>query len=319
MFGPKIAVIGPDGVSSASVPALIEEVAMSRKRNFIFSAAILGSILLWPLFGLASGDRGVHPSALGQTPLIQDPPAGGAFVWYLGHCGYAVRTRNHFLIFDYQEERDGPQPKTRPARPSLAEGWIVPDEIKDLKVRVFVSHSHSDHFSSIVYSWKKEIPDIAYYFGWKAADDPSYHYLAGPRSGLVSDGLEIETINSHHSGVPESAFLVKVDGLIIYHNGDCQPDDAASENDFLRTKTDRIDLAFVFPVSGEGEKYGIQNRDFFGKFKVGAAFPMHVTAGSPMYLEFQKAFQSLFPGLAVHVPMKMGETFVFENGRVHTR
>jgi L-ascorbate metabolism protein UlaG (beta-lactamase superfamily) len=319
MFGPKIAVIGPDGVSCASAPALCEEVVMSRKRIFIFSAAILSSIMLWPQLGPGSDDRGVRPSALGQTPVIQAPPAGGAFIWYLGHCGYAVRTRNHFLIFDYQEERDGPRPKTRPALPSLAEGWIVPDEIKDLKVRVFVSHSHSDHFSPIVYSWKKEIPDIAYYFGWQAGADPSVHYFVLPRTELISDGLEISTINSHHSGVFESAFLVKVDGLIIYHNGDCQPADAAKENDFLRTKTDRIDLAFVFPVSSEGEKYGIQNRDFFGKFKVAAAFPMHVTAGSPTYLEFQNAFQALFPGLAVHVPMKMGETFVFENGRVHTR
>jgi hypothetical protein len=35
-----------------------------------------------------------------------------------------------------------------------------------------------------------------------------------------------------------------------------------------------------------------------------------------MYLEFQKVFQAKFPGLRIQVPMKLGQKFVFENGRV---
>ncbi len=261
--------------------------------------------------GLKSG------SALRPAPgSLQAPASGEAAVWYLGHCGYAVRTESHLLIFDYQEERDGRQLKSRPDRPSLDSGWIDPEEIKDMKVRVFVSHSHEDHFGPAIFGWEKIVPDIAYYFGWRAKDNPGYHYLAGPRAELKSGGLEIATINSHHSGVPEVAWLIKVDGLAIYHNGDCQPDDPASEYDYLKTKTGRIDLAFVFPVSEEGQKYTIQNRDFFRKFKVGAAFPMHVRAGDAMYLEFQKVFQAGFPGLAIHVPMKMGQKFIYRNGGI---
>ncbi|MBE0711660.1 MAG: hypothetical protein IH583_04690 [Candidatus Aminicenantes bacterium] len=56
--------------------------------------------------------------------------------------------------------------------------------------------------------------------------------------------------------------------------------------------------------------------DFFGKFDVRAAFPIHVRAGDPMYLEFQKVFQAKFPGLSIHVPMKMGQKFVFADGKV---
>jgi L-ascorbate metabolism protein UlaG (beta-lactamase superfamily) len=254
-------------------------------------------------------------AAPGRTP-VETPPAGGAVVWYLGHCGYAVRTQGHLLIFDYQEQRDGQQPKARPAKPSLDDGWIEPGEIKDLKVRVFASHSHQDHYDPVIFSWKAAIPDIAYYFGWQAADDPSYHYLVGPRAELKSGGLEIATINSHHSGVPEVAWLIKVDGLVIYHNGDCQPGDPSAENDFLKTRSDVIDLAFVFPVHEEGQRYTVQNLDFFTKFRVKAAFPMHVQAGDAMYLRFQEAFQAKFPGLPIHVPLKMGQKFVFTNGRV---
>ncbi len=250
------------------------------------------------------------------APILENPPAGGAVVWYLGHCGYAVRTQGHLLIFDYQEQRDGQQPKSRPDQPSLAAGWVDPAEIKDLKVRVFVSHSHGDHFDPVIFSWKGAVPDIAYYFGWKATDDPSFNYLPGPRAELKSDDLEIATINSHHSGVPEVAWLVKVDGLVIYHNGDCRPDNPAAEYDYLRTKAVAIDLAFVFPVYEEGQKYAVQNVDFFTKFRVQAAFPMHAQAGDAMYLNFQKAFQSEFPGLRIHIPTKMGQKFVFKNGRI---
>jgi L-ascorbate metabolism protein UlaG (beta-lactamase superfamily) len=280
-------------------------------------------VLLWLLLGILSfilfflfvAAAPAPPSRLASVSSPA-PPGGVATVWYLGHCGYAVRTQDHLLVFDYQESYDGRQHKSLPSQRSLADGWIDPKEIKDLKVRVFVSHSHEDHFDPVIFTWKSVVPDIAYYFGWQASDDPSYHYLIGPRAELTSGGLAIATINSHHSGVPEVAWLVKVDGLVIYHNGDCLPNDPASEHDFLKSKSGRIDLAFVFPVSNPGEKYTIQGEDFFRKFSVGAAFPMHATAGDAMYLEFQKVFQAKFPGLRIYVPMKLGQKFVFENGRI---
>jgi L-ascorbate metabolism protein UlaG (beta-lactamase superfamily) len=270
-------------------------------------------ILVFAVIAFMLAVLGAPPS--GKAPsgptAPEDPTPGGALVWYLGHCGYAVRTAGYLLIFDYQERTDGRQPKTRPEHPGLANGWIDPEEIKGLKVRVFVSHSHEDHFDPVIFSWRATVPDILYYFGWRAGDDPRDAYLVGPRAELASGGLEIATINSHHSGVPEVAWLVKVDGLVVYHNGDCLPDDPAAGHDFLRTKTAAVDLAFVFPVIAEGERYTIQERDFFRKFKVGAAFPMHARAGDAMYLDFRKAFQAAFPGLVIHVPEALGQKFVY--------
>jgi L-ascorbate metabolism protein UlaG (beta-lactamase superfamily) len=270
-----------------------------RKMSFLEGSAFFLSAIL--VFGVSASEGARN---------VDLPPDGGAVVWYLGHCGYAVRTQNHLLVFDYQERQDGRQPKSRPDEPSLDTGWIDPREIKDLKVRVFVSHSHEDHYDPVILNWRGAVPDIAYYFGWKAAEDPSHHDFVDPRAEIKSGGLEIATINSHHSGVPEVAWLVKVDGLVIYHNGDCRPDDPVSEHEFLKTRTDAIDLAFVFPVTQSGEKYTIQEEDFFRKFKVGAAFPMHAQAGDAMYLEFQKVFHEKFPGLRIHLPMKMGQKFV---------
>lgn len=273
-------------------------------RKAATSLALILSLMALPVPGLT------------ETDLAQNPAGGDALIWYLGHCGFALRTQNHLLIFDYQELRDGAQPKARPAKPSLDEGWIDPEEIKGLAVRVFVSHSHNDHFDPVIFGWLKVIPDIAYFFGWKAADDPSFHYFIGPRAELASSGLEIATINSHHSGVPEVAWLIKADGLVIYHNGDCQPDDPASEYDFLRRKADRIDLAFVMTVYESRLRYTTQSLDLFRKFNPRAVFPMHAQAGDSMYVEFEKAYKAKVPGLPVFIPRKMGDRFVYKNSSI---
>jgi len=153
------------------------------------------------------------------------------------------------------------------------------------------------------------VPDIAYFFGWKAAEDPSYHYLIGPRAELKSGGLDIVTINSHYSGVPEAAWLVKVERLVIYHNGDCQPGDPASEYDFLKTKAGRIGLAFVPPVYEDRYRYAAQNLDLFQKFSPRAVFPMHAQAGDSKYVEFKKTYKAKISGLPVFIPRRMGDRF----------
>ena len=267
---------------------------MIRSRNFLLfgvSATVL--TLIWNGFS------------------SQNARSAEAVVWYLGHCGFAVKTSGHLLIFDYQERRDGQQTKVRPARPSLDNGWIDPEEINNLKVRVFIFYAHEDHFDPVIFGWKKTIPDIVCYFGWRASEDPAHHYLVGPRAELTAGGLEIATINSHHSGVPEVAWLVRVDGLVLYHNGDCQPGNPSLEYDFLREKADHIDIAFLPPVYEDGQKYTKQNLDLFDRFRVGAVFPMHARAGDSRYVDFQKAFQAKTAGAPIHIPMKMGERFIY--------
>jgi len=62
----------------------------------------------------------------------------------------------------------------------------------------------------------------------------------------------------------------------------------------------------------DGQKYTAQILALFERFSVNAVFPMHAQAGAPRYMEFQKAFRVKIPGLAVRVPVKMGERFVYE-------
>jgi len=167
---------------------------------------------------------------------------GQAIVWSLGHCGFAVKTRTRLLIFDYFS-RGG----ARPAKPSLANGFVDPEEVKDLDVTVFVSHSHGDHFDPVILGWRPVVKNIRYIFGWNARKGERTMDMPAPRSTASLDGLEIFTVNGEHNDVPETAYLVKLDGLSIYHAGDTISPTAAFKADFeyLRGKAGRIDLAFV--------------------------------------------------------------------------
>jgi hypothetical protein len=102
--------------------------------------------------------------ALGEGAT--EPPRNEkeAYIWYLGHSGWAIQTKSHFLIFDYWERTESER--------ALANGHIRPEEIRDQNVIVFVSHGHPDHFDPRVLEWKDEVPRITYVFGWEADEDP---------------------------------------------------------------------------------------------------------------------------------------------------
>jgi len=149
----------------------------------------------------------------GRSRLLDEKYADGeAAVWYLGHCGIAVKTQNHFMIFDYWR----PDVSNSPC---LANGAVCPDEIGDLKVTVFVTHDHRDHFFEGTYAWVDQVKDITYVYGFEPRGGyagPEFEAI-GPREHKIINGLKVSTIKANDAGV---GFLVKADGVELYHAGD---------------------------------------------------------------------------------------------------
>lgn len=171
-----------------------------------------------------------------------DQPDPGVHVWSLGGNGWALRIGEKMLVFDYVGGVDPTPPASGEAR-NLQRGYIDPDELRSFEVYVFVTHSHQDHFDPVILEWQDQIDRITYFFGWQAGSNPEYRYMIGPRAHTQSGGVEVYTINSH-SDVPEVSYLVKVDGLTIYHNGDYRGS-YLEDFEYLQTITDHIDIAFV--------------------------------------------------------------------------
>jgi L-ascorbate metabolism protein UlaG (beta-lactamase superfamily) len=132
-----------------------------------------------------------------------------AIIYYLGHSSWAVKTKSHFLIFDYYEKNRNAADK------SLSNGFINPAEIKGENVFVFVSHKHPDHYDNVIHTWKTSINNITYIAGWNSRGTD---FVGIPPHSYTSiKDLKISTLKSTDEG---SGFLVDVDGLTIFHAGD---------------------------------------------------------------------------------------------------
>ncbi|NPD47349.1 MULTISPECIES: MBL fold metallo-hydrolase [unclassified Lentimicrobium] len=191
---------------------------------------------------------------------------------YLGHSGWAIKTKSNFLIFDYQEKYDFKWEK-QPVK-NLLSGYIDPDEIKDYNVFIFTSHEHGDHYDPLILDWDKKIENITYFFGWDFSSEEKYHCLRNPRSHYKDETIEVYTINSKHSGVFESAFLIIIDGIVIYHNGDYKGD-YKNDYEYLKSKTEKIDIVFSNSDPWEKSQYILQAKYLMKQFAAQYFFPMH--------------------------------------------
>lgn len=225
--------------------------------------------------------NGETASALLKKPLSNNE----AVVWYTGHSGWTIKTKNHLLIFDYWPG------DYAPPLPSLSNGYINPAELGDIPTTVFVSHSHRDHYDPVIFDWREARPDITYIIGFKPDDATGYAYM-GPREERTFDGVKVSTIESNDSGV---GFLVEVDGMVIYHPGDHanrQQDFSGpfkAEIEYLAAKNVDIDLTFA-PVSGcgfgdlEAVKLGVYYTLETLSPKI--VFPQHAVDAEYRYREF---------------------------------
>jgi ankyrin repeat protein/L-ascorbate metabolism protein UlaG (beta-lactamase superfamily) len=241
---------------------------------------------------------------------------GEATVWYLGHSGWAIKTRNHLLVFDYFL----PPGRTVPEGASLASGYIVPCELMKQNVCVFTTHGHADHYQEGIFDWQKKIPDIEYVMGFKPqGHDGEYTYI-GPRTAKKVDGMKISTIKANDAGV---GFVVEVDGLTIFHSGDHangRVDLAGTfppEIDYLAEGKLDIDLAF-FGITGcsLGDPESVREGVFYAmkKLKPRVVIPMHGGNSPWRYLEFAEKAKEIKSASKVICAINEGDRFFYKGG-----
>lgn len=200
---------------------------------------------------------------------------------YLYHSGFAVKTQNHFLIFDYY-----PVLSDKASQVDLEHGFINPKQLSTENVIVFSSHRHGDHFTPEILTWKKEIPQLEIIL----SDDilveqsPGISKI-GPNQQRDFTWGSVSTLKSTDEGV---AFLVKIDGICLYHAGDLNwwhwngetdaynkkmKQDYQGQIDLI--KNEKVDIAFV-PMDPRLQDKYLYGIDYYMK-TVGAnlLFPMH--------------------------------------------
>jgi ankyrin repeat protein len=139
-----------------------------------------------------------------------------AVLWYLGGHGWAIKTKNHFLIFDYHPLLF--QLKRVPRVPLLANGQVNPSELKNQQVFVFFSQQileTGDRGIRTIFSNAHQ--PVTYISRGFAVDNSQYVNVEHHQQKQLSD-MEIVAFTS--PGEPERlGYLVKVDGLKIFYPG----------------------------------------------------------------------------------------------------
>ncbi len=256
--------------------------------------------------GAADGSTKENFALYPFEDLRLDP--GEALIWYLGHSGWAVKTRRHFLIFDYTVDREPP------ADPKLANGFINTEEIKDQNVLVFVSHEHTDHFDRGILEWQDGVGKMSYVFAWPALDDPGHVYL-GPRAGQTLEDVGIETVHSEEAGAIEGNFLVRVDGLTLYHSGDYSRGHAAFKADMehLAAIAGDVDLFFMLAGNAMDNEEALIALD---RVKPRYMFPMHQGGRERAYRVFAEQARSAGITTEVVCAENRGDHFHYRAGRM---
>jgi ankyrin repeat protein len=241
-----------------------------------------------------------------------------AIVWYLGHSGWAIKTQNHLLIFDYSK-----QPiRSLPTDASLAGGYIIPSEIKNENAMVFVSHDHGDHYDPGIFQWRNELPNINYVIGFRPRDIDQEYVFTAPHSAQEIEGVRIYALRSNDSGV---GFLIEVDGLTILHPGDHangsidMSGNYTPEIDALATMNKNIDLAFSAILGcsiGTPEAVQLGVRYAIEHLKPKVLFPMHAGHASYLYRDFVEAAADENYDTQLTYALNEGDRFLYRQGTI---
>lgn len=132
--------------------------------------------------------------------------------WFLNHSGVAVKTQSHLLLFDlFGEMLNWESGK------GLAQGVVNPQEIKDEDVLAFVSHEHEDHFSTKLFELGGKLKHFRMVLPEELDELTDKAVFVAPNETVELPDCRITTFESTDIGV---AYLVEIDGRLIYHAGD---------------------------------------------------------------------------------------------------
>jgi len=212
--------------------------------------------------------RGAPPGDIGEANYGKAPQLtagmeeGEAYLWYLGgpspSTGYAVKTKNHLLVFD-------PFEIDVSSDAGLANGCLNPNELAGQRITVLLTRPRHPRFAPSPSELARRLPGAELVLGFEPPADsrgdgdvPPYH-LAVPNQGLSVGGVQVFAIRAtgrhlieRDSGV---GYLVKADGVTVFHAGLDASSNEASQLERYRQGIDTlkpfapIDIA-ILPTNG---------------------------------------------------------------------
>lgn len=218
---------------------------------------------------------------------------------YLFNSGFFLETENYLILFDYYKDT-----VERGCIKNKSNGAIDINDLKtDKKILVFVSHSHEDHYNPVIFKWADEIHSIKYILSSdiKLKNINKNINTISAYQEIVIEDVYIKAYGSTDIGV---SFLIKVDGVVIFHAGDLNwwywNDDSKAEienaeilykAEVKKIKKERIDIVF-FPVDPRLKQEYYLGAEYFIKETAPKIFiPMHFGINYEITKKFAQVMQ----------------------------
>ncbi len=224
---------------------------------------------------------------------IAEPVSSGQVkLWWIGQAGFVVKTADAVLVIDPYLS-DSLAKKYAEAEFKHLRMMPPPIEAKDLKDidLVLASHRHSDHMDPETLPVLAEnsprcrfiVPrSAAAYAAHLGVPSKSTVGLNAGETFVYKEEVAVEAIPSAHEEIKTNdkgehlylGYLLKLDGINLYHSGDCVPYPGLCESLTKRG----IQLALL-PLNGR-DSYRTE-RNIIGNFTISEAINLCVTAGIP--------------------------------------
>jgi L-ascorbate metabolism protein UlaG (beta-lactamase superfamily) len=215
------------------------------------------------------------------------------------------------LVFDhYMNENKGLE------YGSVSEADLINAE----RVYVFVSHSHSDHYSKDIFKWADVNPNTTYILDSTVKPDKNVNSVVLSKGKTYDDGyIFVEEFGSTDMG---GSFYVTCEGKRFYHAGDFNYWHWRDEGDerysrvmriyfdkelkFLQSGVKHIDYAF-FPVDNRiGSGYDEGADMFIETMKPAAFVPIHFRR----FRVAEEYGKKSFPDTNILIPAKNGDRLI---------
>jgi len=220
---------------------------------------------------------------------------------YLYNSSFKIETKNHVLILDYYND------SVEGGERNSSRGVIGIEDLETNKeMLVFSSHSHGDHFNKLIFNWAEINPYIKYIL---SSDIKAENAAADITKISVYEELQIKDVYIKAYGSTDIgiSFLIKVDGITIFHAGDLNwwdwydvsdEDNKKMEKMFkeevAKLRGEAIDAAF-FPVDSRLKKSYALGPDYLIKELAPKIFiPMHFREDFAVTKEFADKNRDLY-------------------------
>lgn len=215
---------------------------------------------------------------------------GQAVCWYLNHRGWAINTQTELLIFDYEEGMN------KPSTPSVFNGWIESDELKDKSVISLYTCWHGyENEGSPMHDLEGEINNIDYILNNDDRFKGEDYYIKMNENESVS--LRNFNITSFRSDYMTLGYLIEGNGLSILYTGFPDTANLESNLELLRSKVKKIDILLISGIGMDNDPGKVINwSDYIIKnFSPKYIIPKDNKRNEDMNLILKKEFEAKYP------------------------